>query len=174
MTIKPLQDRVVVKMTEAEETTQSGIILTGSAKEKPEIAEVVAVGPGGIVDGNEVEMILKVGDKVLISKYAGTEVKVDGEELDRSTIYRNIERLCREGKLVKYKETDVNATCYQYTEAHGSCHSHMHAQCSGCGKIFHLDNELVEEATSKIKSEYGIDIDYGKTIIVCQCKECKE
>ena len=101
-------------------------------------------------------------------------VKVDGEELDRSTIYRNIERLCREGKLVKYKETDVNATCYQYTEAHGSCHSHMHAQCSGCGKIFHLDNELVEEATSKIKSEYGIDIDYGKTIIVCQCKECKE
>ncbi len=80
MTIKPLADRVVVKMVEAEETTKSGIILTAAAKEKPEIAEVVAVGPGGIVDGNEVEMILKVGDKVLISKYAGTEVKVDGEE----------------------------------------------------------------------------------------------
>jgi len=80
MTIKPLADRVVVKMVEAEETTKSGIILASSAKEKPEIAEVVAVGPGGIVDGNEIKMILKVGDKVLISKYAGTEVKVDGEE----------------------------------------------------------------------------------------------
>ena len=80
MTIKPLFDRIVIKMTEAEETTKSGIILASSAKEKPEIAEVVAVGPGGIIDGNEVKMILKVGDKVLISKYAGTEVKVDGEE----------------------------------------------------------------------------------------------
>ncbi len=80
MTIKPMADRVVVKMVEAEETTKSGIILAASAKEKPEVAEVVAVGPGGIVDGNEVEMILKVGDKVLISKYAGTEVKLDGEE----------------------------------------------------------------------------------------------
>jgi len=80
MTIKPLSDRIVIKMVEAEETTKSGIILAGSAKEKPEIAEVVAVGPGGIVDGNEVEMTLKVGDKVLISKYAGTEVKLDGVE----------------------------------------------------------------------------------------------
>ncbi len=80
MTIKPLSDRIVIKMVEAEETTKSGIILAGSAKEKPEIAEVVAVGPGGIVDGNEVQMTLKVGDKVLISKYAGTEVKLDGVE----------------------------------------------------------------------------------------------
>ena len=80
MTIKPLSDRIVIKMVEAEETTKSGIILAGSAKEKPEIAEVVAVGPGGVVDGNEVEMTLKVGDKVLISKYAGTEVKLDGVE----------------------------------------------------------------------------------------------
>lgn len=80
MTIKPLSDRVVVKLTEAEETTKSGIILTGSAKEKPQISEVVAVGPGGIVDGNKVEMYVKAGDKVLTSKYAGTEVKVDGVE----------------------------------------------------------------------------------------------
>ncbi len=80
MTIKPLSDRIVIKMVEAEETTKSGIILAGSAKEKPEIAEVVAVGPGGIVDGKEVQMTLKVGDKVLISKYAGTEVKLDGVE----------------------------------------------------------------------------------------------
>ena len=80
MTIKPLCDRVVIKMTEAEETTKSGIILAGNAKEKPVVAEVVAVGPGGMVDGNEVKMYLTVGQKVLISKDAGTEVKLDGEE----------------------------------------------------------------------------------------------
>ncbi len=80
MNIKPLADRVVIKMCEAEETTKSGIILTSAAKERPQVAEIVAVGPGGLVDGNEVEMTLKVGDKVLISEYAGTKVKVDGEE----------------------------------------------------------------------------------------------
>ena len=80
MTIKPLCDRVVIKMTEAEETTKRGIILAGNAKEKPVVAEVVEVGPGGMVDGNQVDMYLKKGDKVLISKYAGTEVKLDGEE----------------------------------------------------------------------------------------------
>lgn len=76
--IQPLADRVVIKMQEAEEKTKSGIILAESAKEKPEVAEVVAVGPGGIVDGKEVKMELAVGDKVLISKYSGTEVKLDG------------------------------------------------------------------------------------------------
>ena len=80
MNIKPLCDRVVLKAVEVEETTKSGIILTAAAKEKPEIAEVVAVGPGGFVDGNEVKMIVNVGDKVITAKYAGTEVKVDGEE----------------------------------------------------------------------------------------------
>ena len=80
MKLKPLLDRVVLKSTEAEETTKSGIILTGSAKEKPVVSEVVAVGPGGIVDGKEVTMYVEVGDKVVISNYAGTEVKLDGEE----------------------------------------------------------------------------------------------
>lgn len=80
MNIKPLADRVVIKMQEAEEKTKGGIILAGSAKEKPEIAEVIAVGPGGVVDGNEIKMELSVGDKVLISKYSGTEVKIDGKE----------------------------------------------------------------------------------------------
>ena len=80
MTIKPLSDRVVLKTVEAEETTKSGIILTASAKEKPEISEVVAVGPGGKVDGADVEMYVKVGDKVIASKYAGTEVKVEDVE----------------------------------------------------------------------------------------------
>jgi len=81
MNIKPLADRVVLKMVEAEETTKSGIILAGSAKEKPQIAEVMAVGPGGNVEGKDVVMNVKAGDKVLTSKYSGTEVKVDGEEL---------------------------------------------------------------------------------------------
>ncbi len=80
MNIRPLADRVVVKMLEAEETTKGGIILAGSAKEKPSIAEIVAVGPGGKVDGETVEMYLKVGDRVLLSKYAGTEVTVDRVE----------------------------------------------------------------------------------------------
>ena len=80
MKIKPLADRVVVKTVEVEETTSSGIILAASAQEKPQVAEVIAVGPGGNVDGKDVEMIVKVGDKVLTSKYSGTEVKVDGEE----------------------------------------------------------------------------------------------
>ncbi len=80
MTIKPLADRVVVKLMEAEEKTKTGIILTASAQEKPQVAEVIAVGPGGLVDGKEVKMTVKVGDKVITSKYAGTEVKCDGVE----------------------------------------------------------------------------------------------
>ena len=80
MTLKPLADRVVVKSVEAEETTKTGIVLPGTAKEKPQVAEVVAVGPGGNVDGKEVVMTVKVGDKVITSKYAGTEVKCDGIE----------------------------------------------------------------------------------------------
>ena len=94
MTIKPLFDQVLIKMTEAEETTKSGIILAGTAKEKPQVAEVVAVGPGGVVDGKEVVMELKVGDRVLMSKYAGTEVKLDGVEytiLRQSDILAKIE-----------------------------------------------------------------------------------
>ena len=80
MKIKPLADRVVIKLVEEEETTKGGLILSGSAKEKPQVAEVIAVGPGGNVDGKEVEMIVKVGDKVLYSKYGGTEVHYQGED----------------------------------------------------------------------------------------------
>lgn len=80
MNIKPLGDRVVIKKLEAESTTKSGIVLTGTAKEQPQEAMVVAVGPGAVVDGKRVEMEVKVDDKVLYSKYAGTDVKVDGQE----------------------------------------------------------------------------------------------
>ncbi|OPJ61523.1 co-chaperone GroES [Clostridium oryzae] len=80
MNIRPLGDRVVLKKLEAEETTKSGIVLPGAAKEKPQEAEIVAVGPGGVIDGKEIKMEVKVGDKVIISKYSGTEVKYNGEE----------------------------------------------------------------------------------------------
>ena len=79
--LKPLLDRVVVKMKEAEETTKRGIILTANSKEKPQIAEVLEVGPGGQVDGNEVKMYIKKGDKVVLNKYSGTEIKYEGEDL---------------------------------------------------------------------------------------------
>ena len=81
MTLNPLADRVVIKRLEAEEPPRGGITLTAAAKEKPDLSVVVAVGPGGMVDGKEVEMILKPGDKVITSKYMGTEVKIDGEQL---------------------------------------------------------------------------------------------
>ena len=81
MNIKPSGDRVVIKNVEAEETTRSGIVLPGSAKEKPQMAEVLAVGPGGNVDGKEITMQVKPGDKVIYSKYAGNEIKLDGKEL---------------------------------------------------------------------------------------------
>ena len=81
MNVKPLGDRVVIKNVEMEETTKSGIVLPGAAKEKPQLAEVLAVGPGGLVDGNEVKMYVEVGQKVIYSKYAGTEVKLDGKEM---------------------------------------------------------------------------------------------
>ena len=90
MKLVPLSDRVVLKEIEAEETTASGIVLPGQAKEKPQQAEIVAVGPGGKVDGSDVEMVVKVGQKVIYSKYAGTEVKLDGEEF---TIVRQMDIL---------------------------------------------------------------------------------
>ena len=90
MTMKPLGDRVVIKNMEAEETTKGGIILTAAAKEKPLMAEVIAVGPGGVVDGKEVVMTVSVGDRVIVGKYSGTTVKVDGEEF---TIVRQMDIL---------------------------------------------------------------------------------
>lgn len=94
MNIKPLCDRVVIKMLESEETTKSGIVLPGSAKEKPQMAEIVAVGPGGMVDGKEIKMEVAVGDRVLTSKYSGTEVKLDNVEytiLRQSDILAKVE-----------------------------------------------------------------------------------
>ncbi len=100
MTIRPLADRVVIKMVEAEETTKSGIILTASAQEKPSVAEIVAVGPGGMVDGKEITMNVKVGERVLVSKYAGNEVKVDGVEYS----------ILRQSDILAVVETDSKAS----------------------------------------------------------------
>ena len=94
MKLRPLFDKVVLKQVEAVETTKAGILLPGSAQEKPQVSEVVAVGPGGLVDGNEVKMTLKVGDKVIIGKYTGTEIKLDGVEytiVSQSDILATIE-----------------------------------------------------------------------------------
>lgn len=99
MTIRPLADRVVIKMVEAEETTKSGIILTASAQEKPSVAEIVAVGPGGMVDGKEIAMNVKVGERVLVSKYAGNEVKVDGVEYS----------ILRQSDILAVVESDAKA-----------------------------------------------------------------
>ena len=81
MTLKPLADRVIIKQVEAEETTKAGIILTSAAQEKPQLYEVLEVGPGGVIDGNEVTMVVKKGDRVITGKYSGTEVKIDGDEM---------------------------------------------------------------------------------------------
>lgn len=106
MTIKPLADRVVIKMVEAEETTKSGIILTASAQEKPSVAEIVAVGPGGMVDGKEITMNVKVGERVLVSKYAGNEVKVDGVEYS----------ILRQSDILAVVESDAKASAKKPAE----------------------------------------------------------
>ena len=97
MKLKPLGDRVVIKQLEAEEKTKSGIVLPGTAKEKPQEAEIVAVGPGGVIDGKEIKMEVKVGDRVIYSKYSGTEVKLSEEEyiiVKQSDILAIVEQCC--------------------------------------------------------------------------------
>lgn len=96
------------------------------------------------------------------------------EEIDRSTVYRNLERLFNEGRLVKYKETDSAATCYQYSSEHSQCHSHMHGKCTDCGRIFHLKDKFIEEFEEKMQSVYGLGVDASQTVIVGKCDNCKE
>ena len=121
-----------------------------------------------------IEYLKKNADTRFTAKDIVSELNKGSERVDRSTIYRNLERLCIEGTIVKYKESGVNATCYQYSEEHGACHSHIHAECEKCGKIFHLDNSIFDDAEKRMKSEYGIDIDYGKTVIIGLCENCRK
>lgn len=121
-----------------------------------------------------IEYLKENADTRFTAKDIVSELNKGSEKVDRSTIYRNLERLCIEGTIVKYKESGVNATCYQYSEDHGACHSHIHAECEKCGRIFHLDNSIFADAEKRMKSEYGIDIDYGKTVIIGLCENCRK
>ena len=94
--------------------------------------------------------------------------------IDKTTVYRNLERMCQDGELLKFKETDLKAALYQYSEDHHDCHMHMHAQCSECGKIMHLENDVVDEFEKQLLSIYGIEVDPCKTNIVGICKDCKK
>ncbi len=97
--------------------------------------------------------------------------KIDG--INRTTIYRNLDRLCENGELIKYKESNQDSWFYQYSETHQHCDRHMHAQCSECGKIFHLENNFVEEFEEKLHSVYGLNINTSKTMIIGKCDDCK-
>lgn len=98
--------------------------------------------------------------------------KVEG--VNRTTIYRNLDRLCEQGNLMRYKEPNQDAWYYQYSEQHDNCNNHMHAQCSECGKVFHLDDPFVGEFEKKLRSVYGLDINATKSIIIGRCKDCKK
>jgi Fur family ferric uptake transcriptional regulator len=121
-----------------------------------------------------IEYLKENADTRFTAKDIVSELNKGSEKVDRSTIYRNLERLCIEGTIVKYKESGINATCYQYSEEHDACHSHIHAECEKCGRIFHLDNSIFADAEERMKSEYGIDIDYGKTVIIGLCENCRK
>ena len=135
MTIKPLADRVLIKMEEAEETTKSGIILAGSAKEKPQVADVIAVGPGGMVDGKEVVMNVKVGDRVITSQYAGTNVKMDGEEY---TIVRQSDILAVVDVYKRQVKANFKAHQHQHEEAdNGRCAAGQDGSHRAVNRICH-------------------------------------
>ena len=95
------------------------------------------------------------------------------ENINRATVYRNLERLCTQGKLIKFKKTDTDGTFYQFTDSHEHCDRHLHAQCVECGKIFHLEEQFVDEFESKMSAIYGIEIDPSHTVIADKCEECK-
>lgn len=120
-----------------------------------------------------VEYLKENADKRFTARDIIEALDGDSVSIDRSTIYRNLDRLCQEGQLVKYTESDIKGTCYQYSSEYESCNSHMHAQCTVCGKIYHLDNKVFAGANKKMKAEYGISIDFGKTVIMAVCEKCK-
>jgi len=102
------------------------------------------------------------------------QLKAAGENVDRATVYRNLEKLYAEGKLIRFRESDSQAACYQYSEGYQQCDRHLHAQCSACGRLFHLENDFVEEFERKMQDTYGIGVDCSRTMIVGQCTECKK
>ena len=99
-------------------------------------------------------------------------IRENAPGVNRTTVYRNLDRLCEQGDLTKYKEPNQDAWYFQYSEEHKHCNSHMHAQCSECGKIFHLENSFVEDFEDKLHSTYGIDVNSSKTMIIGVCEDC--
>ncbi len=101
-------------------------------------------------------------------------VKDDIESINRTTIYRNLDRLCELGELIRYKEPNQDAWYYQYSKEHDHCDKHLHAQCSECGKIFHLESEFVDEFEEKMQSIYGLDVNSSQTMIIGKCTDCNK
>lgn len=101
-------------------------------------------------------------------------LKDEVEGINRTTIYRNLDRLCEQGELMRYKEPNQDAWYYQYSEEHQHCDQHIHAQCSDCGKIFHLENDFVDDFEEKLHKFYGLDINASKTMIVGKCEDCSK
>ena len=121
-----------------------------------------------------IEFLKKNPDKRFTARDLCNGINIKKGEAVKSTVYRNIDKLCNEGRLVKYKEPNAKAMSYQYSEGHGSCKEHSHAQCSECGKLFHIDNEVFADAAKKMREQYGINMDFQKTLIIGICNECKE
>lgn len=113
-------------------------------------------------------------DKRFTARDVGNSVNSPVEQANRSSVYRIIDKLSNEGFLLKYTDVNDKTTSYLYSEGHGPCNKHAHAKCSECDKVFHLKNEILEEAAKKIIDEYGFDIHYKDLMITGICKECKE
>jgi Fe2+ or Zn2+ uptake regulation protein len=109
----------------------------------------------------------------LTAKEIYEAVSKEKEGINRTTIYRNLDKLCETGELLRFKEPNQEAWYYQYSTGHANCREHIHAQCSQCGKVFHLDKPFVDTFALKVSAEYGLDMDPAKTIIVGICKKCK-
>lgn len=102
------------------------------------------------------------------------QISTEAGGIDKTTVYRNLERLSDQGEIIKIKEPNSDSWFFQYSEDHKHCNSHMHAQCSECGKVFHLEEDFVEEFEEKVRKEYGLDVNLGKTVIVGKCDDCKK
>ncbi len=121
-----------------------------------------------------IEYLKSNSDKRFTAKEIFDELKKDIDGLNRTTIYRNLERLCVQGELLRFKEPNQDSWYYQYTEGSEHCDKHMHAQCSQCGKIFHLEDEFVNEFENKLNAIYGLNIDSSQSIIIAKCKDCNK
>ena len=118
------------------------------------------------------EYLKEHAEKRLTAREICEAIKSEVDGVNRTTVYRNLDRLCEQGSLVKYKEPNQESWYYQYSSGNGHCNDHMHAQCSECGKIFHLDHDFVEEFEKKMHSVYGLDMNPSKSMIVGKCEEC--